>query len=183
MLNKSIGSLHSVPAPSAAVLGESLKLLATFGDKKDIGKLLEQMREVQANNEQVFRDTQAAIRELTAMRKEVDDAQVSFATTKAEQDHINNQRLIALSQAEARLSGKIAKFDDEQEAALSALEAKQGELADKERAILVRESKCESKESDIIRRNSVTEKAESSLRAKEQQLQARENKLRALLEG
>ena len=78
---------------------------------------------------------------------------------------------------------KATDFDAEQDAAISALDDKQGELADRERAILVRESKCEAKESDLIRRNSVTEKAESAIRSKEQQLQTKEQKLRAALDG
>ena len=183
MLNKSIGSLHSVPAPSAAVLGESLKLLATFGDKKSIGPLLEQMRDVQAQNEQVFREAQAALGELTAGVKELEDSRKAFATVKVEEDLGIKRRLEQLSQAEARLSGKVAKFDEDNDAASAALDDRQRELTDRERAIIVRESKCEAKESDLIRRNSVAEKSEAALRAKEQQLQAKEQKLRAALDG
>ena len=58
MLNK-IGttalSLHTVPTPSAAVLSGILKLLTTFGDKKTISSLVEQARDVQTHNEQVFK--------------------------------------------------------------------------------------------------------------------------------
>lgn len=180
---KPIGSLHNVPAPSAAVLGESLKLLATFGDKKDIGKLLEQMREVQAQNEQVFRDAQAAISELTAGVKELEDHRKAFATVKVEEDLNIKRRLEQLSQAEARLSGKMDKFSDEQEAALIALDEKRNDLAGRERVITERESKCSEKEQDVLKRVATITRKEASLSANEQQLQAKEQKLRAALEG
>ena len=179
---KSIGALHNVPAPSAAVLGESLKLLATFGDKKDIGKLLEQMREVQANNEQVFRDAQAAIGEIAIKRQELDDSRKAFATVKVEEDMDIKRRREELSQAEARLSGKAAKFDDELEASLLSLEGKRNDLENREAAISDRELKCSEKEQDVVKRLSTITRKESALSAKEQQLQAKEQKLRAALE-
>lgn len=180
---KSIGSLHTIPAPSAAVLGESLKLLATFGDKKSIGTLLEQVREVQAQNEQVFREAQEAISELTVMRKELDDSRKAFATVKVEEDLSINRRQEELSQAEARLSGKAAKFAAEQDAIRSVLADKESNLANVERTILGRESKCDEKERDLGGRLAVLENKESAMRAKEQQLQAKEQKLRAALDG
>ena len=180
---KSIGALHNVPAPSAAVLGESLKLLATFGDKKDIGKLLEQMREVQANNEQVFRDVQAAISEVTVSRHNLEDSRNSFTRKLAEEDLDIKRRREELSQAEARLSGKAAKFDDELEASLLSLEGKRNDLANREAAISDRELKCSEKEQDVVKRVATITRKESALSAKEQQLQAKEQKLRAALEG
>lgn len=180
---KSIGSLHNVPAPSAAVLGESLKLLATFGDKKSIGTLLEQMQDVQAKNEQVFRDAQAVIGELTVMRKELNDSQMAFAyNSKAEGDSIKH-RSEELSQAEARLSGKAAKFDEEQEAALSALGANKTDLASRERTVAESEAKNSELERDLEKWRATLSHKEKALLAKEQQLQARENKLRAVLDG
>lgn len=180
---KSIGSLHNVPAPSAAVLGESLKLLATFGDKKDIGKLLEQMREVQVKNEQVFRDAQAAFAEITVGRKELDDSRKAFATVKVEEDIANRKRQEEISQAEARLSGKADKFDNEHHEAMFVLEGKRNDIANRESTIVDRESKCSEKEQDVVKRLATIARKESALSAKEQQLHAKESKLRAALDG
>lgn len=180
---KSIGSLHNVPAPSAAVLGESLKLLATFGDKKSISALLEQVQEVQAKNEQVFREAQAAIGEIGVMQKALDASQIKFATTKILEEGEINRRIEACSQAEARLSGKAADFDAEQDAALSSLDDKQGDMLARDRTLIERESKCNEKERDLVGRLAVLEKKETAMRAKEQLLQSKENKLRALLDG
>ena len=183
MLNKSIGSLHIVPAPSAAVLGESLKLLATFGDKKDIGKLLEQMREVQANNEQVFRDAQAAIGELTVMRNGLEEERKSFTVAKEREAAALGHRSQELSQAEARLSGEKAKFAEERKTIMSELAGRNSVLMDRDQTVSEREAKCDEEERDLGSRLAMLDNKESALRAKEQQLQARENKLRALLEG
>ena len=179
---KSIGALHNVPAPSAAVLGESLKLLATFGDKKDIGKLLEQMREVQEKNEQVFRDAQAAIGEITAKRQELEDNRSAFASSREKEAAALGYRAQELSQAEARLSGRVAKFDDEREASLLSLEGNRIDLANREADIAERELKCLEKEQDVLKRVATITRKESALSAKEQQLQAKEQKLRAALE-
>ena len=180
---KPIGSLHNVPVPSAAVLGESLKLLATFGDKRSISPLLEEVREVQANNEQVFREAQALSGVLAVMRKELEDSRKAFSTTKAEAESDINLRLQEISQAEARLSGKVAKFAEEQGANISKLDDIQVALTDRTQALIERESKCKEKERDLGGRLSVLESKESVLRLKEQQLQAKENKLRSLLDG
>ena len=180
---KSIGSLHNVPAPSAAVLVELLKLLSMFGDKKSVGTLLEQMREVQANNEQVFRDAQTLSGELSVMRKELEDSRMAFATVKVDEDLNIKRRLQELTQAEARLSGKAAKFSEEQERTISKLDDTQSSLAVQTQTLIERESKCKEKERDIGGRLAVLEKKESALRLKEQQLQSKENKLRSLLDG
>lgn len=178
---KTIGSLHNVPAPSSAVLGESLKLLATFGDKKAITALLEQVRDVQANNEQVFRETQEAIGKLSVERKELDERRQAFAAEKAEQDAINNQRTVAISQAEARLSGKVSVFANDQALARSALDEKERRLADLERTVRSRELKCEDSEQDVDRRIAALNKYEADLNLRSQRLQEKENKLRAAL--
>ena len=180
---KSIGSLHNIPAPSAAVLGESLKLLATFGDKKSIGPLLEQMREVQAQNEQVFRDAQAAISELTVMRKELDDSRQAFATAREKESAAIGYRTQALSQAEARLSGKEDKFDAERESFLSMIAQKEINISAMERAVSSRELKCDDQEQDLSIRIAATEKLESDLRAQEQRLRSKQQKLRDALDG
>lgn len=178
---KPIGSLHNIPAPSALVLGESLKLLSTFGDKKAISGLLEQVRDVQVINEQVFRDAQEAIATLSVERKALDDSRNAFATVKAEQDIASNQRASALSQAEARLSGKVAAFSDEQAVSKSALDEKEKRLADLDRSIGSRESKLVQQMQDLNLRTAALDKLESSLNLQAQQLQAKENKLRAAL--
>ena len=180
---KPIGSLHNVPAPSAAVLGESLKLLATFGDKKAISPLLEQMHDVQAKNEQVFREAQALMGELSVKQKELDDGRIAFANAKAQEDLAIKKRAEALSQAEASLSGEKAIFAKEQFSASLSFGDMESGLADRERRVTERELKCEEKDSDLDRLISATEKKASVLRALEQQLQAKENKLRAALEG
>ena len=180
---KSIGALHNVPAPSAAVLGESLKLLATFGDQKSIGPLLEQMRDVQAQNEQVFREAQEAISELTVMRKELDDSRKAFATTKVDVELDIKRRQEELSQAEARMSGKAAKLTNEQEAIRSVLADRESNLANIERTLIGRESKCADKERDLESRLSVISSKESVLRDREQQLLSKEKKLRDALDG
>ena len=180
---KSIGSLHNVPVPSAAVLGESLKLLATFGDKKSIGTLLEQVREVQAQNEQVFREAQEAIGKLAVQNQNLEDSRNSFARKLAEEDLSINRRQEELSQAEARLSGKAAKFADEHGAAMSSLEDKHDGLVARERMIIERESILTEKERGLRERLALLENKESAMRTKEQQLQAKEQKLRAALDG
>lgn len=183
MLNKSIGSLHAVPAPSAAVLGESLKLLATFGDKKSIGTLLEQMRDVQANNEQVFRDAQALMGDLIAERNALDESRKAFAVVKVEEDLSIKRRSTELSQAEARLSGRISTFTSDQAAAKASLSDKERALEDRERSIYSRELKCNEDERDLNRRDAEMDKLESDLGIRAKQLQAKENKLRAALDG
>jgi uncharacterized protein (DUF3084 family) len=184
MIGKSgvtIGSLHNIPAPSALVLGESLKLLATFGDKKAISALLETVREVQAHNEQVFRDAQTIMGELSTERKALDDSRKAFAIVKAEQDDINNQRASALSQADARLSGKVAAFANEQAALKSALDEKEKRLADMERSLGSREYECKARESELSERTAGQDKNEKELSARFAQLIEKERKLRAAL--
>lgn len=180
---KSIGALHNIPAPSAAVLGESLKLLATFGDKKGISPVLEQMREVQAQNEQVFREAQAVMGELFAMQKELDNSRVAYLTAKVNEDLAAKQRASALSQAEARLSGKEAKFTEEQESALNEVDERESGVADRERRVTERELNCQVKEDGLVSRAYVLDHKDSDMRVHEQQLQAKEKKLRAALEG
>jgi len=178
---RSIGSLRNIPAPSALVLGEFLKLLSTFGDKKTISTLLEQVREVQANNEQVFRDAQAALAELSKERKGLDDSRKAFATVKVEEGLAHNRRAEELSMAEARLSGKVAAFANEQAASKSALDEKEKRLADMEKSLGSRESKAVQQMNDLNLRAAALDKLESSLNLREQQLQAKESKLRAAL--
>ena len=183
MLGKTVGSLHNVPAPSAAVLGESLKLLATFGDKKGITALLEQMREVQEKNEQVFREAQAAIGELSVMRKELEESRNAFATASEQESAALRYRAQELSQAEARLSGKSAKFASEQEAAKSEIEDKQEDLRSREQRIMARELQCDETELDLELRIAATEKLESDLHSQEQRLRSKQQKLRDALDG
>lgn len=183
MIGKTVGSLNTVPAPSSAVLGESLKLLATFGDKKSIGPLLEQMRDVQAQNEQVFRDAQALMGDLIAERNALDESRKAFAVVKVEEDLANKRRSSDLSQAEARLSGKADKFTAERATALSSIDDKQEDLANREQSISSREAICAEKEGDLDSRLLVITRKEAALRDREQQLQQRENKLRAVLDG
>lgn len=180
---KSIGSLHNVPGPSSDVLSESLKLLTTFGDKKAISTLLEQLRDIQAHNEKVFKDTQASIESLSIARKEFDESRKAFATIKAEEDQNIRRRLEDLSQAEARLAGKEAKFKSEQASANSALAEKETLLVNRERQIVAREAKCDERERDLDSRLAVVSSKEVGLRDREQQLQVKERKLRAVLDG
>lgn len=180
---KSIGSLHNIPAPSAAVLGESLKLLATFGDKKGITALLEQMREVQTQNEQVFRDAQAAIGELTVMRKELEDSRSAFATARDKEAAALGYRTQELSKAEARLSGKEAAFAKKEESAISALVEKEMNMRSAERTVAAREQKCQEKERDLDLRSAAMEKLESDLHSQEQRLRSKQQKLRDVLDG
>lgn len=183
MLNKSIGSLHSVPAPSAAVLGESLKLLSTFGDKKAISALLEQVREVQSHNERVFRDAQDAIGALIATRNELDERRNAFAAAKAQEDTALQRRATELSQAEARLSGKISAFADEQSLAKKALSEKERALEEREQAIAKRESECKYTEKELAERIAGQDKNERELSARFAKLLDKERKLRAALDG
>ncbi len=180
---KSIGSLHNVPAPSAAVLGESLKLLSTFGDKKAISALLEQVRDVQTINEQVFRDAQALMAELVTERNALDESRRAFAVGKTEEDREIKQRTIELSQAEARLSGKVAAFDAEQVKARTELGGKLKEVAERETAVSALERKYTQLMNDLNQRAADLDKREIDLGIREKQLQVKESKLRAYLEG
>ena len=182
MLGK-IGTLHNLPAPSAAVLNEALKLLATFGDSKSLSALLGQVREVQSHNEQVFREAQEAIAELTRGQKELDESRKVFATTKAEQDLAIKRRSDELSQAEARLSGRIAKFDQEQSVASAALSELKKVLYNLEQTLNQRKAECESREEALTRRTADLDKIQSGLSAYSLQLEGKERKLRAALDG
>ena len=165
---RSIGSLHNIPAPSSLILGEFLKLLSTFGDKQKVSTLLEQVREVQANNEQVFRDAQAALAELSKERKGLDDSRKAFATGKEEDLAKNRYRSEELSMAEARLSGKVAAFANEQAASKSALDEKEKRLADMDKSLGSRESKAVQQMNDLNLRAAALDKLESSLNLREQ---------------
>ena len=180
---KPIGSLHNIPAPSAAVLGESVKLLSTFGDKKSISPFLEKMHEVQVHNDQVFRDAQAAISEIAKMRQELDDNRNSFVRKMVVEDLASRHRADELSQAEARFSGKAAKFAEEREAILSTLNYKQLEMDKSERLVIARETKCDERERDLDSRLAITNGKEAAIRNMQQQLQATEKRLRAALDG
>ena len=183
MLGKSIGSLHNVPAPSASVLNEALKLLATFGDAKSIGPLLAQMREVQALNEQVFREAQEAIAKLVSGQKELDESRKALAQTTLLENGAIKHRAEELSQAEARLSGRIAKFDQEQTMAKSILGDTEKNLTNRELTVSQRESQCNEKALDLEHRVAAAENFESDLNSRAQQLQAKERKLRAALDS
>ena len=183
MLGKSIGSLHNVPAPSASVLNEALKLLATFGDSKSLSALLGQVREVQSHNEQVFREAQDAIAGLTRGQKELDESRKVFATTKAEQDLAIKRRSDELSQAEARLSGRIAKFDQEQSVAGAALSELNKVLYNLEQTLNQRKAECESKEEALARRTTELDNFQTELSGRSLELQERERKLRAALDS
>ena len=182
MLNK-IGSLHTVPTPSAAVLNEALKLLTTFGDKKTIGSLVEQARDVQTHNEQVFKDAQALMAELASERKSLDDLSLAFAIGKVKEENSINSRSAALSQAEARLSGDKDRFTREQKEARLELSAKETDLENKESTITDRAEKTQGILKDLTLRALTLDKKETVLNDKERQLQAKENKLRALLDA
>ena len=183
MLGKSIGSLHNVPAPSASVLNEALKLLATFGDAKSIGPLLAQMREVQALNEQVFREAQEAIAKLVSGQKELDESRKALAQTTLLENGAIKRRSDELSQAEARLSGRIAKFDQEQSVASAALSELKKVLYNLEQTLNQRKAECESREEALARRTTDLDKIQSGLSAYSLQLEGKERKLRAALDG
>lgn len=183
MIGKTVGSLNTIPAPSSAVLGESLKFLSTFGDKRSISALLEQVRDVQAHNEQVFKDAQEAIAALRLAQQETDENRKALEFLKSEQNAINHQRTMAISQAEARLSGKASTLANEQALVKSALDEREKNLSDRERIIISRESKCDETGRDLESRLAVISNKEASLRDREQQLQMKENKLRAVLDG
>lgn len=180
---KSIGSLHNIPAPSSTVLNEALKLLATFGDKKAIGALLEQVRDVQAKNEQVLRDAQETIHSLTVAQEELNESRRAFASVKVEEEQNLRRRIEELSQAEARLSGKVSAFSKEQMQAKADIADKEKSLADRERDLTSRELKCKENEKDLDRRTSALERMESNINVRAQQLQAKEKNLRAALDG
>lgn len=181
MLNKAIGSLHTVPVPSAAVLGESLKLLATFGDKKAISTLLEEVRDVQAHNEQVFRDAQALIGELSVQRQALDVSQREFSTKVAHQEAAIQRDRNVLTLQESKLDGSISKFDQEKEAYTNDAELLAVKLGNHERLLNRRESECKASEDELSRRVVVLDRQETELGIRAQQLQEKENKLRALL--
>ena len=183
MLNKTLGSLHTVPAPSAAVLGESLKLLSTFGDKKDISKLLEQVLEVQTHNEQVFRDAQALMGELSAERKVLDDSRTAFAGVKVQEDVLMKNRAAMLSEAEARLSGRIMKFDQDQSMADKAISEKEKSLEERERAAGLIDLEHVKSMREMNLRLASLDKNEKELSARFAQLIEKERKLRAALDG
>lgn len=178
---KSIGSLHNVPGPSSLVLSESLKLLTTFGDKKAISAILEQLRDIQAHNEKVFKDTQAAIEALSVESKAFEESRKAFAAQKAEQDDISNQRTIALSQAEARLSGKASALANEQAVFKLSLDKKETALANREQTCRSREMKCDENERGLASRMEVMGNRESDIVRREKQLQVKENKMRAAM--
>lgn len=180
---KSIGSLHNVPGPSSDVLSESLKLLTTFGDKKAISSLLEQLREVQTHNERIFKETQAAIESLSIAKKEFEASRQAFANLKNKEDSDLNRRWDDLSQAEARLSGKMSKFDSEQASANAILSDKEADILKRAQAMTAREAKCDDRGRDLDSRLAVVGGKEADLRNREQQLQVKEKKLRAVLDG
>ena len=182
MLGKT-GSLHNLPAPSASVLNEALKLLATFGDSKSLTALLGQVREVQGHNEQVFREAQDAIAELTRGQKELDESRKALAQTTLLENGAIKHRAEELSQAEARLSGRIAKFDQEQSIASAALSELKKVLYNLEQTLEQRKAECESREEALARRTTDLDKIQSGLSAYSLQLEGKERKLRAALDG
>lgn len=180
---KSIGSLHTVPAPSAAVLGESLKLLATFGDKKDISKLLEQVRDVQTHNEQVFRDAQALMGDLNVQRNALDVSQREFSTKVAQEEAaIKRDRSVLVVQA-AQLDSRVQKLNEEQGSSQAKLEEQEKHLADLERSIVARDLKFVQQMQDFNLRVTTHDKKEKELSDRFTQLFEKERKLRAALDG
>ena len=182
MLGKT-GSLHNHPAPSASVLNEALKLLATFGDSKSLTALLGQVREVQSHNEQVFREAQEAIAELTRGQKELDESRKAFAQTSLLENGAIKRRAEELSQAEAKLSGRIAKFDQEQSIASAALSELKKVLYNLEQTLNQRKAECESREEALARRITELDNFQTELSGRSLELQAKERKLRAALDG
>ena len=182
MLGKT-GSLHNLPAPSASVLNEALKLLATFGDSKSLTALLGQVREVQSHNEQVFREAQEAIAELTRGQKELDESRKALVQTSLLENGAIKRRAEELSQAEAKLSGRIAKFDQEQSVASAALSELKKVLYNLEQTLNQRKAECESREEALARRTTELDNFQAELSGRSLELQARERKLRAALDG
>jgi chromosome segregation ATPase len=178
-----VGSLQNVPAPSAAVLNEALKLLATFGDSKSISALLEQVREVQANNEQVFRDTQEALSALRTTQSALEDAKQEFATSSLQENAALQRRSDELSKAEAQLSGRLAKFAQDQSAANKRLNEAEGSVSMAEKAVGAREAACADKESKLAELEASLKRTDTELTLRKEQLQVREKKLRAALDG
>lgn len=181
MLGKSVGSLHNIPAPSSAVLNQALSLLATFGDSKAISKLLEEMRDVQAKNEQVSRDAQDYLALLKTRQDTLSADKEKFDARMILENGAVSRRAQELSQSEAQLSGRIAKFEQEQSTAKAELSAARESLAIAEQSISKREAVCTQKDAEL---NGLSEKltqraAELATRAK--QLQDRENQLRQAL--
>lgn len=179
----SVGSLRPLPGLSSGVLTEVVKLFATLGDSKKLVPLLEQMREIQAHNEQVFRDAQDANVALSVERRALEDSRIAFAAVKAQEDLSTKNRSSALSEAEAKLSGRIARFGQDQVDA-SAIQAETVKKLDSmEQSLRRRESECKAKEEELTERIAKQDKNEKELSTRFAQLIEKERKLRVVLEG
>lgn len=179
----SVGTLHSIPAPSASVLNQALSLLATFGDSKGLKATLASMAEVQEKNEAILKQAQEEIALLASEREKFSREVSEFSAKKAGDELLLNRRAAALSQDEAKLRGLTTQFVDEKRAQNESMTHREQEVAYKENALAERDKKLNEKENrlDVLEKElSARHVALVELQAS---IQAREAKLRSFLNG
>jgi uncharacterized protein (DUF3084 family) len=176
-----IGSVQTSPAPSAAVLNEALKLLATFGDKKGLSDLMTKASEVQKANEEVLAQIRAGLEELHREQSVLDTDKMEFQKdVRRQHDELQSWSTV-LKNRETDLIVRETKAKQDESALISRNAEKQKELSDREKNVILRESLAAAKENELSRREASVSQAEAKYADRVRVLEERESKLRAFL--
>jgi hypothetical protein len=176
-----IGAVQVPPAPSAIVLNEALKLLATFGDSKSLAPVLKKMQEAQAANAELIAQIQAGKAELEKAQAEFDaersakESQIheTLAKLKEQADRLISTEAVLNMRAE-----KIKKDGDEMANHHQFMTNKFNVTSER---LNEKESELKAREYELIKRTKDVTDAEVSIAERLHKLEERENSLRAFL--
>lgn len=182
MISK-VGALHTPPKPSTAVMDAAIGMLTVFGDPQKLKKLLTEIRDVQQHNEQVFKDAQAALSDVTKREKKMDEDFVQHVqeNATAKTDIATRRRNLQVS--EDRLATRISTFDQYEAAQTLELTERKAELDLGHRDLKAKLAAHDANKQDLDKRATVLDHQEQRNNDRRLKLKTREAKLRAALDG